>query len=159
MDQPMTTPPRMKEDGDRWIVENARPLIMRIGIAFVAPIAIALVGYTIITDLHQARWGMIAIRVLFIAVVVLSAVFSLFGAESLAITDGQLVWRRGKSQTRHAALGDIEKLERQGNQLHVHVRGEKIPIVVGAGLRQQPAAMKWLMQRLDSAIIAARTGR
>ena len=154
-----TPPPTIKEDGTRWTVENARPLIMRVAIGFVAPIAIALVGVTMVNDVREGRWGMMAIRFLFALIITVSAVFSLFGAESLSIEGGELLWRRGKSQTRHAALADIEKLERQGNQLFVRVRGEAVPIVVGAGLRQQPAAMKWLAERLEAAITAARTGR
>ncbi len=156
--KPMT-PPTIKEDGTRWVVENARPLVMRIGIGFVAPIALVLVAFTMLNDVREARWGMLLVRIVFAAIVVLSAVFSLFGAESLSIEGGELVWRRGRSQQRRAKLGDVEKLEREGNHLRVHVRGEERPIVVGAGLRQQPAAMKWLLARLDAEITAARTGR
>jgi hypothetical protein len=154
----MTTPPTIKEDGTRWIIENARPLAMRVVIGFAAPIAIALIVLVMINDAREGRWGMFGVRVIFALIVALSAVFSLFGAESLSIEGGDLVWRRGKAQERRAPVGSVEKLERQGNQLRVHVRGEERPIVVGAGLRQQPAAMKWLAERLQTAITGARTG-
>jgi hypothetical protein len=154
----MTTPPTIKEDGTRWIIENARPLAMRVIIGFAAPIAIALVVLVMINDAREGKWGMFGVRVIFALVVAASAVFSLFGAESLSIEGGELVWRRGKSQERRAPVGSVEKLERQGNHLRVHVRGEERPIIVGAGLRQQPAAMKWLAERLQSAITGARTG-
>ncbi|MCU1276905.1 MAG: hypothetical protein JWM53_451, partial [bacterium] len=39
----METPPTIKEDGTRWIIENARPLAMRLVIGFAAPIAVALI--------------------------------------------------------------------------------------------------------------------
>jgi hypothetical protein len=154
----METPPTIKEDGTRWIIENARPLAMRVLIGFAAPIAIALVVLVMINDAREGKWGMFGVRVIFALVVAASAVFSLFGAESLSIEGGELVWRRGKSQERRAPVGSVEKLERQGNHLRVHVRGEERPIIVGAGLRQQPAAMKWLAERLQSAITGARTG-
>jgi hypothetical protein len=158
----METPPTIKEEGTRWIIENARPLAMRVVIGFAAPIAIALVVLVMINDAHEGKWGMFAVRLIFAAVIALSTVFSLFGAESLSIEGGELVWRRGKSQERRAPVGSVEKLERQGNHLRVHVRGpdgqEERPIIVGAGLRQQPAAMKWLAERLQSAITGARTG-
>jgi hypothetical protein len=154
----MTTPPTIKEDGSRWIIENARPIAMRVLIGFAAPIAIALVGITMINDAREAHWGMLTIRLVFALFVALSAVFSLFGAESLAIEGGELVWRRGKSQVRRAALGDIEKLERIGNQLRVHARGQERPIIIGAGLRQNEPAIAWLAERVKAAITAARKG-
>jgi hypothetical protein len=160
----MRTPPTIKEaDGTRWTVENARPLIMRVAIGLIAPIVLALVGLTMVNDVHEARWGMLAARGLFALVVVFSTVFSLFGAESLAVEGGELVWRRGKSQVRRAPVADVEKVERQGNHLRVHVRGpeggEAQPIIVGAGLRQPPAAIAWLAERVQAAVTAARTGR
>ena len=154
----METPPTIKEDGTRWIIENARPLAMRVIIGFAAPIAIAAVVLVMINDAREGKWGMFGVRVIFALVVAASAVFSLFGAESLSIEGGELVWRRGKSQERRAPVGNVEKLERQGNHLRVHVRGDDRPIIIGAGLRQQPAAMKWLAERLQSAITGARTG-
>jgi hypothetical protein len=158
----METPPTIKEEGTRWVIENARPLAMRVVIGFAAPIAIALVVLVMINDAREGSWGMFGVRVIFALVVALSAVFSLFGAESLSVEGGELVWRRGKSQVRRAPVGSVEKLERQGNHLRVHVRGpdgqEERPIVVGAGLRQQPAAIAWLAERVQSAITGARTG-
>jgi hypothetical protein len=153
----MDMPPTIKEEGGtRWIIANARPLVMRVIIGFAAPIAIALVVLMMVNDAHERRWGMLTVRALFALVVAMSAVFSLFGAETLSIEGGDLVWRRGKSQERRAPVASVEKLERQGNHLRVHVRGPdgqaERPIVVGAGLRQQPAAIKWLAERLQSAI-------
>jgi|SRR6185312_4023372 len=153
----MENPPTIKEaDGTRWTVENARPLIMRIGIGFVAPIVLGLIAITMVNDVREGRLGMMAVRGLFALFVVVAAIFSLFGGESLAVENGELVWRRGKSQVRRAAVGDVEKLERQGNHLRVHVRGQEQPIVVGAGLRQQPAAIAWLAERVQAALVAAR---
>lgn len=153
----MDTPPTIKErDGKSWTVENARPLIMRIGIGFVSPIVLGLIAVTMVNDAREGRFGMLAVRGVFGLFVVVAAIFSLFGAESLSVENGELVWRRGKSQVRRAAVGDVEKLERQGNHLRVHVRGHEQPIVVGAGLRQQPAAMAWLAERVQAAIVAAR---
>jgi hypothetical protein len=153
----MENPPTIKEaDGTHWIVENARPLIMRVGIGFVAPIVLGLIAITMVNDVREGRLGMMAVRGLFALFVVVAAIFSLFGGESLAVENGELVWRRGKSQVRRAAVGDVEKLERQGNHLRVHVRGQQQPIVVGAGLRQQPAAIAWLAERVQAAIVAAR---
>ncbi len=154
----MDTPTTIKEaDGNRWTVENGRPLVMRIGIGFVAPIVLTLIGLTMINDVAEHRWGMLVMRAIFALVVAMSAVFSLFGAESLAVESGEIVWRRGKSQVRRAAVADVEKLERQGNHLRVHVRGQERPIVVGAGLRQQPSAIAWLAERLQAAIFAERS--
>jgi hypothetical protein len=155
----MPGPSTIKEEGARWTIDNARPRAMRVIIGFAAPIAVALIGYTMLNDVRDHNWLMLAVRALFATVVVLSAIFSLFGAESLAVEGGELVWRRGSSLERRCAVGDVEKLERQGNHLRVYVRGEKHPIVVGAGLRQQPAAIQWLAERVQSAITAARTGR
>ena len=156
MDQPAT----IKEtDGRAWTVENARPLAMRIGIGFVAPIVLALIGVTMMNDVAEHRWGMLALRAIFALFVAMAAVFSLFGGESVAIEGDGLVWRRGKNQVRRAPVADVEKRERQGNHLRVHVRGQERAIIVGAGLRQQPAAVAWLAERLQSAITAARTGR
>ena len=153
----METPPTIKEDGTRWIIENARPLAMRVIIGFAAPIAIALVVLVMINDAREAKWGMFAVRAIFAFIIAISAIFSLFGAESLSIEGADLVWRRGQSQERRAPVASVEKLERQGNHLRVHVAGQERPIVIGAGLRQQPAAIAWLAERLQSAIKSARS--
>jgi hypothetical protein len=142
------TPPTIKEDGDRWTVDNARPVAMRVGIGFVVPIVLAAVGYTMWNDAIEHRWVMLSIRGLFALVVLTSARFSLFGAESLAVEGGELVYRRGKIEERCAA-GDVERFEREGNILRVHVRGRERPLIVGAGLRQPPSAMQWLAARVD----------
>ncbi|HEY2745121.1 MAG TPA: hypothetical protein VGL86_10880 [Polyangia bacterium] len=160
MDQPSTIKESEEAGGRRWTVENGRPLVMRIGIGFVAPIVLLLIGLTMINDVSEHRWGMLAMRSVFALVVAVSAVFSLFGAETLTIAGGEIVWRRGNSQVRRAAVADVEKLERQGNHLRVHVRTqpgeEPRPIVVGAGLRQQPSAIAWLAKRVEAAITATR---
>src|ERR1700760_2921779 len=133
----MHTPPSIKEaDGRRWTVQNGRPLVMRIGIGFVGPIALSLIAVTALNDLHEGRWAMLVLRVLFAVAVIAATVFSLFGAETLAVEGDELVWRRGRSQHRRAHINEVDKLERQGNLLRIHVRGQEHPIVVGAGLRQ-----------------------
>jgi hypothetical protein len=158
----METPPNIKEEGTRWTVENARPFAMRLVIGIVAPLALALIGFAMLGDVRDGHWVFFSFRALFALVVAMAAVFSLFGAETIAVDGGEVVWRRGVRQTRRAPVGEVEKLERVGNTVRVFVRGrngeEARPIVVGIGLRQSPAAMKWLMQRLDAAIIAARRG-
>jgi hypothetical protein len=154
----METPPTIKEEGTRWTVENARPRAMRVLIGLVAPVVIAFIGIAMVNDVREHKWWMVVARAIFAAVVAMSAVFSLFGAESIAVEGGEVVWRRGTSQERRCGVADVEKLERVGNHLRVHVRGEKHPMVVGAGLRQQPAAIAWLAKRLEAAITAARTG-
>ena len=153
----MIAPTTIKEDGNRWTVENARPLAMRMAIGVVTPIVLAAVGWTMYNDALDHRFGMLAIRGAFALLVLLSARFALFGAESLAIEGRELVYRRGKHEER-CAVGDVERLEREGNHLRVHVRGAERPIIVGAGLRQQPSAMQWLVERLQSAITGAKTG-
>jgi hypothetical protein len=151
-------PPTIKEedDGRRWIVENARPRSMRMVIGMVAPVVLALIGLAMVNDVREHKWWMLAVRAIFAALVVLSAIFSLFGGESLALEGGELVWRRGRSQERRCPAGDVEKLERVGNHLRIHVRGEDRPIVVGAGLRQPPSAVAWLIERVHGALVAAR---
>ena len=151
----MQTPPSIKEEGAHWTVENARPLAMRLAIAAVTPIVVTAVGWTMYQDSLGQRWVMFGIRALFALVVLASARFSLFGSESVAVEGGELVYRRGKHVERCAA-GDVERLERQGNHLRVHVKGTERPIIVGAGLRQQPAAMQWLAERLQAALQSAR---
>lgn len=151
----METPPTIKEAGGRWTVENARPLVMRMAIGAVTPIVLAAVGWTMYNDALDHRWVMFAVRATFALIVLVSARFSLFGSELLAIEGRELVYRRGRHVER-CGVGDVERLERQGNLLHVHVRGAARPIIVGAGLRQQPAAMKWLAERLQSSITAAK---
>lgn len=155
----MQQPTTIREEGTRWTIDNARPRNMRIVIGVVAPIAIAFVGLAMVSDFGERHFGMFAVRALFVILIAVSAMFSLFGAESLAVEGDALVWRRGSSQQRRCPLGELEKLEREGNQLRVHVRGEKQPIVIGAGLRQQPAAMQWLLERVQAAITAAQKGR
>jgi hypothetical protein len=153
----METPSTIKEaDANHWTVENARPAVMRIGIGFVAPIVFFLIAVTMVDDVRKGSWGMLAVRAVFALIVAMSAVFSLFGAETLAIENGEVVWRRGRNQVRRAPVADVEKLERQGNHLRVHVRGQERPIVIGAGLRQQPSAIAWLAERMQAAIFAAR---
>lgn len=152
------SPPTIKEDGRRWTVENARPLVMRLGIGFVVPIVLTAVGWTMWNDALEHRFVMLAIRALFALVVLTSARFSLFGAESLALEGGELIYRRGKLDDRCAA-GDVERLERDGNILRVHVRGRERPLIVGAGLRQPPAAMKWLAERVQAELTAAKKDR
>jgi hypothetical protein len=154
----METPTTIKEEGTRWTVENARPRGMRILIGLVAPIAIGFIALSMINDVREHKWWMLVARFGFAVVVAVSAVFSLFGAESVSVEGGEVVWRRGSSQERRCGVADVAKLERVGNHLRVHVKGEKHPMVVGAGLRQQPAAIAWLAKRLEAAIIAARKG-
>lgn len=151
----MTTPSTIKEEGARWTVENARPLVMRLAIGAVTPIVLAAVGWTMYNDALGHRWVMFTVRALFAAVVLVSARFSLFGSESLAVEGVELVYRRGKHEERCKA-SEVERLERQGNHLRVHVRGQERPIIVGAGLRQQPSAMQWLAERLQAALKSAR---
>lgn len=151
----METPDTIKEEGARWTVENARPLFMRLAIGAITPVVLAAIGWTMYNDALGQRWVMFVVRALFALVVLASARFSLFGSESLAVEGRELVYRRGRHQER-CAVGDVEKLERQGNHLRVHVRGREHPMIVGAGLRQQPAAIQWLAERLQSAIGKAR---
>jgi len=151
------TPPTIKEDGTRWTVENARPIAMRVAIGFIVPIVIAAIGWTMWNDALEHRWVMLSIRALFALLVLMSARFSLFGAESLALEGGELVYRRGKIEERCAA-GDVERLEREGNHLRVHVRGRERPMIVGAGLRQHPAAIQWLAERVQQRITEAKKG-
>lgn len=152
----MQTPPTIKEEGARWTVDNARPRILRVAWGFAAPIVFLLLGYAALGDIRDHHWWMLVIRAVFAVFVAMAAVFSLFGGETIAVEGAEVVWRRGTKQERRARLADVEKLERQGTQLRVHVRGEALPIVVGAGLRQPPAAMQWLTKRLDAAILDAR---
>jgi hypothetical protein len=152
------TPSTIKEedDGRRWMIENARPRSMRIVIGTVAPLVLALIGLAVVNDVREHKWWMLAVRLVFAGLVVMSAIFSLFGGESLALEGGELVWRRGRSQQRRCPVGDVEKLERVGNHLRIHVRGDSRPIIVGAGLRQPPSAVAWLIERLHAALVAAR---
>lgn len=148
------TPPTIKEDGSHWTVENARPIVMRVGIGFIVPIVLTAIGYTMWNDAIEHRWVMMAVRALFALILLVSARFSLFGAESLALEGGELVYRRGKHEERCAA-GDVERLEREGNIVRVRVRGRERAIIVGAGLRQQPMAMQWLVERVQQRLEAA----
>jgi hypothetical protein len=149
------TPSTIKEDGARWTVENARPLFMRMSIAVITPIVLGLVGWTMYQDALDHHWVMFGVRSLFVLVILMGARFSLFGSESVAIEGGELVYRRGLHVER-CGVADVEKLQRQGNHLRVVVRGREHAIVVGAGLRQPPAAIQWLAERLQDAIFAAR---
>jgi hypothetical protein len=155
-------PSTIKEDGSRWTVENARPVAMRVAIGFVVPIVLTAVGWTMWNDALEHRWVMMSIRALFALLVLVSARFSLFGSESVALEGGELVYRRGKLEERCAAA-DVERVEREGNLVRVHVRGPagevRRPIIVGAGLRQQPSAMQWLAERIQARITAAKTDR
>src|SRR4051794_27563722 len=121
----METPPTIKEEGTRWTVDNARPRAMRVLIGLVAPVVIAFIGIAMINDVREHKWWMVVARGVFAAVVAMSAIFSLFGAESIAVEGREVVWRRGNNQERRCGVADVEKLERVGNHLRVHVRGEK----------------------------------
>ncbi len=153
------TPRTIKEDGTRWTIENARPRSMRLVIAVVAPLLLAFVGVEMVGDVRDHNFVMFAARLMFALLIATAGVFSLFGSESLALEGADLVWRRGSSQERRCGVVEVEKLERVGNHLRVHVRGQPRPIVIGAGLRQPPPAIAWLTERLQAALIAARTGR
>jgi hypothetical protein len=148
------TPPTIKEDKGRFTVENARPVAMRVGIAVFATVVLAFVVWKMIDDAMQRHFFMFAVRGLFAAMVSSAAVFALFGAETLAVEGGELVWRRGKGQERRCAISAVERVEQQGIHLYLHVRGQERPIVVGAGLRQPPPAMTWLKQRLEALLRA-----
>lgn len=154
----MDTPPTIKEDGTRWTLENARPLAMRVVIGAAAPVALAGVGFIMWGDALEHRWVMLVVRALFALLILVAARFALFGSERLAVDGGEVVWTRGSAEQR-CKVGEVEKLERAGTQLHVHVAGLKHPIVVGAGLRQPPAAMAWLTERVHRAILAAKAAR
>jgi hypothetical protein len=152
------TPNTIVEQDGRYVVANARPKAMRVLIMLVAPLAIAFVLLSVAGDVQTHNWFMIPVRMMFALVIGLAAMFSLFGAESVGVEGQELVWRRGKSQERRVAVGEVERLEREGNQLRIHVRGEPHPIIVGAGLRQAPGAMQWLTEQLEARLTAARKG-
>jgi hypothetical protein len=154
----MSMPNTIREEAGHYIVDNARPKAMRTVIKLAAPVAIAFVLLTVVGDVQTHNWVIIPFRLLFVLMIGLAAMFSLFGAESVGLEGQELIWRRGKSQERRVPLGDVERLEREGNQLRVHVRGEPHPIIVGAGLRQAPEAMQWLTEQLDAQLTAARKG-
>jgi hypothetical protein len=149
-------PTTITEENGRYVIHNARPRGMRVTIAIFAPVAIAFVVLSLVGDVHDHRWIMVPVRLGFAGVIALAAMFALFGSESLAVEGGELVWRRGSSQERRCKLGDVEWLERQGNHLRVHVKGEPHPIIVGAGLRQPAEAMEWLAERLAPSLTGAR---
>ena len=146
------------EDNGRFTVQNARPLALRVAFGFIAPIAIVLLGVSMVGDVQEHSWLMLAFRLFFALTLALATRFALFGAESIGVEGGELVWRRGSSQERRCPVGRVERLEQQGTQLLVHIRDDKYPIIVGAGLRQPEAAMAWLSERLNAAITAKRTG-
>jgi hypothetical protein len=152
------TPRTITEENNRWVVDNARPRQMRVAIGIAAPVALLFVGLAMLSDFAERNWLMLGVRVMFAAVIVMAAIFSLFGAESLAVEGDELVWQRGRSQERRCKLADVERFEREGNQLRVFVRGEKHPIIIGAGLRQEPAAIEWLKGRVEAAVTARKTG-
>ena len=155
----MSTPNTILVQTDgRLVVVNARPRAMRTIIMLAAPVAIAFVLLSVIGDVQTHHWFMIPVRLIFALVVGLAAMFSLFGDESIAVEGQELVWRRGKSQERRAAIADVEKLEREGNHLRVHLRGATHPIIIGAGLRQPPAAIEWLSAELEARLTAAQKG-
>lgn len=151
-------PTTITEDNGRYVIHNARPRGMRVGVAIVAPLAILFVLLSLVGDVHDHDWIMVPVRLGFAGVIAMAALFALFGSESIAVEGGELVWRRGKSQERRWRLGDVEWLEQQGTQLRVHIKGEPHPFVVGAGLRQPPEAIAWLSERLLPALTAARKG-
>jgi hypothetical protein len=152
-------PSTIIESNGRFTVNNARPPAMRIIVAIAAPIVILLVGVSVVSDVEDRRWAMIAVRAFFALTVILATRFALFGAETIGVEGPELIWRRGKALERRCRLGDVERIEREGNQLRVHIRDDKYPIIVGAGLRQPEAAMEWLSERLQAAITAGQTGR
>src|SRR5437773_10272404 len=118
----MQTPTTIKEEGTRWTVENARPRGMRILIGLVAPIAIGFIALSMVSDVREHKWWMLVARFGFAVVVAMSAVFSLFGAESVAVEGGEVVWRRGSSQERRSRVADVAKLEGVGKHLRVPVK-------------------------------------
>ena len=147
----LPTPSTIKEDGARWTLENARPLFMRLAIGVITPIVLGAVGWTMWNDALDHHFGMLGVRAVFVLIVLVSARFALFGAETLALEDGALVYRRGRHEERCAAA-DVERFERLGNHLRIHVRGREHAIIVGAGLRQSPAAIQWLAERVQATI-------
>ncbi|HEX4459340.1 MAG TPA: hypothetical protein VIA18_15280 [Polyangia bacterium] len=155
---PSTIPTTIIENNRCFTVNNARPLAMRVLVGFAAPIVFLFIAVAIVNDVEERAWGMLAIRLMFAFTVGLATRFALFGAETIGFEDGELVWRRGRSLERHCPVGAVDRIEREGNQLRVHIRDDKYPIIVGAGLRQSEAAMAWLAERLETLLTEARTG-
>lgn len=151
-------PSTILESNQSFTVNNARPLAMRVVVGFAAPMVFLFIAVSIVNDVEEHAWGMMAVRLMFALTVGLATRFALFGAETIGLEDGELVWRRGKSLERHCPVGAVERIEREGNQLRVHIRDDKYPIIVGAGLRQPESAMAWLAERLETLLTAARTG-
>ena len=152
-------PSTITENNGSFTVNNARPAAMRVVVGFAAPIVLLFIAVSVVNDVEEHAWGMMAVRAMFALVVIMATRFALFGAETIGIEGGELVWRRGKSLERHCPVAQVERIEREGNQLRVHIRDDKYPIIVGAGLRQPEAAMAALAERLDAARTAARTGK
>jgi hypothetical protein len=152
---PTTISEEKVEGGVRFLLKNARPRRMRVAVMVAAPIALALIGITALNDFHDGHWVMGLVRIGFALIVLMAASFTLFGEESLDIAGGELWWRRGKNFERKANIGDVQQLEREGNQLRVIVR-EQAPIVIGSGLRQPPSAMEWLAEQVEAALIQSR---
>jgi hypothetical protein len=156
--QPTTISEEELEAGARFMIKNARPKGMRMAVMIVTPIVVVIIGLTAANDFHDGHWGMGLVRLLFCLVVATAARFSLFGEESLQVTPAELLWQRGKNFERRCAVADIEQLEHQGTQLRVMVKGQP-PILIGTGLRQPPAHMAWLSDRLEAAIKRARVAK
>jgi hypothetical protein len=152
---PTTISEEELESGARFVLKNARPKSMRVAIMVVAPLVVAIIGVTAANDFHDGHWGMALVRVGFAIIVATAARFALFGEESLQVTAAELLWQRGKNFERRCPVADIEQLERQGNQLHVRVKGQP-PIVIASGLRHPPENVAWLSDRLEAAIKRAR---
>src|ERR1700761_7504833 len=129
-------PSTILENNQLFTVNNARPLAMRVVVGFVAPIVLVFIALSLWNDVEERAWGMMAVRLMFALTVILATRFALFGAEIIGIENGELVWRRGKTLERHCPVAAVERIEREGNQLRVHIRDDKYPIIVGAGLRQ-----------------------
>jgi hypothetical protein len=153
--QPTTISEEELERGARFIIRNARPKGMRVAVMIVAPVVVVIIATTAANDFHDGHWGIALVRLLFCLVVATAARFTLFGEESLQVTPAELLWLRGKNFERRCPVADIERLEHQGTQLHVIVKGQP-PIIVASGLRQPPGNMAWLSDRLAEAIKRAR---
>jgi hypothetical protein len=151
-------PSTIIENNGVFTVHNARPLAMRVIVGLAAPVVFLFIGLAIYNDVEERAWGMMAARLGFALVVGLATRFALFGAETIGVEGTELIWRRGKSLERRCQVVDVEKLDLQGNQLWVHIRDDKYPVIVGAGLRQPESAMAWLTERLQTMITAGRTG-
>lgn len=153
---PTTISEEPLKGGARFVLRNARPRNMKVLVMVAAPIVLVLLAITAANDIQQHRWPMAIVRALFGVVVATAATFTLFGEESLDVAAGELWWRRGKNFERRCPVADIERLEREGNQLRVIVKSQP-PIVIGSGLRQPPETMAWLADRVEAVLKAARS--